>query len=319
MEGTLDPRRRRGLQAEALLAFAAVARAGGIRGAAARLGVPRSTLSRRLILLEKEIGAPLVVRTARRFSLTELGARLAAASEDVARALAAAEDLTRRDAPHPTGVLRVAVAPVLGEEILPRILADLTRAHPRLSIDARLSPDAVDLRKGGIDVALRAATLEDASDLFAVRLGTSVSGCYASPAYLAAHGAPSRPSQLAGHECVLVGMRPRVMWSFRSGARERAVEVSGRVRVDSFRVAREVAARDGGVVRLATVFAEPVVRSGQLVPLLERWWPRVPVYAVHGGPNPAPPSVRVFIEAARAAVSAALDGAVAEGGAWRSA
>jgi DNA-binding transcriptional LysR family regulator len=212
------------------------------------------------------------------------------------------------------------VAPVLGEEILPRILADLTSRHPRLSIDARLSPDAVDLRKGAVDVALRAAVLEDASDLYAVRLASSVSGCYASPAYLARHGSPARPAQLARHECVLVGTRPRVTWSFRSGARERSVEVTGRVRVDSFRVAREVAVQGAGVVRLATVFAEPLVRRGELAPVLESWWPSVPVYAVHAGPNPAPAAVRVFIEAAREAVDEALgDRGTTRGRGWRSA
>jgi DNA-binding transcriptional LysR family regulator len=291
---------------EALLAFGAIAKAGGVRGAAERLGVPRSTLSRRLLALEAQIGAPLVVRTARRFSLTELGERLAGACEDVTRALDAAGAVARSASQEPSGVLRVAVAPVLGEEILPRILAELTAAHPRLSIDARLSPDKVDLRKGDVDVALRAAVLEDATDLFAVRLGISVSGCYASPGYLDRRGAPSRPSQLAQHDCVLVGGRPRVTWTFRSSGREQTVIVSGRVRVDNYRVARDAAVRGVGIVRLATIFAAPLVERGELAPLLERWWPRVPVYAVHAGPSPAPPSVRAFIDAARAASAGVL-------------
>lgn len=223
----------------------------------------------------------------------------------------------------PTGVLRVAVAPVLGEEILPSVLATLLARHPRLSIDARLSADYVDLRRGSIDVALRAGTLDDASDLFAVRLGVSVSGCYVSPSYAASRGAPQTLADLEKHECILVGGRARVTWTFRSGAREVDVPVAGRLRVDSFRVARDVAAQGAGVLRVATVFAEPLVASGELVPVLERHWIQVPVHAVHAGPNPPVARVRAFIEAARGAVVRALppeSGAHSRNGKrWRSA
>ncbi len=299
-------RSRARLDPDAMLVFGAVARAGGVRGAAALLGTPRSTVSRKLAALEREIGALLVVRTARRFALTELGVAFAGECDALERVLGAAEDLVRRGLSEPSGTLRVAVAPVLGEEILPQIVAELAERHPRLSIDARLAADHVDLRRGAFDVALRAAVLEDATDLFAVRLGASVTGCYASPVYVERHGAPTAPADLQEHACILVSSSPRVTWKFAAGARATPIDVTGRIRVDSFRVARDLAARGAGVVRLAEVFAEPFVTSGDLVPLLTRWWPSVPIHAVHAGPNPPVPAVRAFIEAARAAVGRVL-------------
>jgi len=94
-----------------------------------------------------------------------------------------------------------------------------------------------------------------------------------------------------------------VKWTF---ARDITVEVGGRVRVDNFRVARDAAAGGAGVLRTADVFARPLVARGELVPILERWWPSVPIYAVHAGPTPASPGVRAFIAAAKKAVARAL-------------
>ena len=158
----------------------------------------------------------------------------------------------------PAGVLRIAAAPVLGEEILAPILATLVSRYPRLAVDARLAVDYVDLRRGDIDVALRAWPVEDASDLFAVRLGESITGCWASPAYLSARGVPRAPADLASHECIAVGSAPQVIWTFDTGrGRIERVRVGGRVRVDSFRLARDLAAVGAGIVRTAVLVAAP--------------------------------------------------------------
>lgn len=182
----------RALDPHAMLVFAAVARAGGVRGAAATLGMPRSTVSRRLADLEDVIGAPLVVRTGRRFAMTEIGSTVFARSEQLEELLRGSEDLVELASGEPSGVLRIAAAPVLGEEILPEVLSELLARHPKLGVEVRLGVDYVDLRAGEVDVALRAWPLPDASDIFATKLGTSVTGCYVSPSYAAVHGVPER-------------------------------------------------------------------------------------------------------------------------------
>jgi DNA-binding transcriptional LysR family regulator len=290
------------IDADAMLAFATLARAGGVRGGARALGMPRSTVSRKLAELEAAVGAPLVVRTARRFALTELGKQLAARGELLEDVLRDTYQLVRDTSVEPTGTLRVAVAPVLGEEILPAIAAELLARHPRLSIEAQLSASYSDLRRSGIDVALRASTLEDATDIYAQKLGASTTGCWVSPGYAAAHGTPKTPAELVDHACIVTGPPP-FRWAF---ARDVSVTVSGRLHLDNFRVARDAAARDAGVLRTAAVFARPLAMRGELVPILERWWPSVPIYAVHAGPTPASPGVRAFIAAAKKAVARVL-------------
>jgi DNA-binding transcriptional LysR family regulator len=293
---------QRSIDADTMLVFAMLARAGGVRGAARALGMPRSTVSRKLAELETAVAAPLVVRTARRFALTDLGKQLAARSEQLEAVVRDTYELVRDASIEPSGTLRVAVAPVLGEEILPAIVAELIRRYPRLSVDAQLSVGYSDLRRSGIDVALRAAALEDATDLYAHKLGVSITGCWVGPDYAAEHGTPRTPAELADHSCIVMGPPP-IKWAF---ARHPPVTVGGRLRLDNFRVARDAAARGAGVLRTAEVFARPLVARGELVPILERWWPTIPIYAVHAGPTPASPGVRAFIDVANKAVARAL-------------
>jgi DNA-binding transcriptional LysR family regulator len=288
------------LDPQGMLLLAALAESGGVRRAATKLGVPRSTISRRLAQLEEDAGSPLVVRTARRFALTDLGHALAARAESLVSLMGESEDLVRRAKAEPSGTLRIAAAPVLGEDILPEIVAELARRHPRLTVDARLSVDYVDLRRGDADVALRAAGLEDATDVFAVRLGTSTTGCYASPEYLRVNGTPQTPADLATHACILVSARTK--WRMK----DELVPVNGRVRVDNFRLARALAARGAGIVWVAQTFAKSLVDAGELVPILERHWAKTPIFAVHASGSPPPPKIRAFIELARKAVARAL-------------
>lgn len=288
---------------QGMLLLAALAETGGVRKASAALGVPRSTVSRRLAQLEADIGAALVVRTARRFSLTDLGAALADRASRLASMMRESEELVRRAKAEPSGTLRIAAAPVLGEDVLPEIVSELARRHPRLTIDARLSAEYVDLRRD-TDVALRASSVDDATDVYVARLGTTITGCYASPAYLRAHGTPETPAELASHACILV--HGRTTWRMRAGARDERVAVGGRLRVDSFRLARALAVRGAGIVWIARTFARPFVDDGALVPILERHWTRTPVFAVHASGTPPPARIRAFIDLAKVAVARVL-------------
>lgn len=286
--------------------LAAVAREAGIRAGAARLGLPRSTVSRRLAELEAQVGARLIVRTSRRFRITDLGRALVEQAARIEELVRASEQLIRRSATEPTGTLRVAVAPLLGEALLPGVLADYLARYPKVKIELELAPEYLDLRRASVDIALRQGPLADAADLFATRLGTSVTGCYAHPRYLAARGTPRRLADLAEHDCIVVGDRGAA-WSFVDRRGARTIQVAPRVQVNDFRIALAVAASGGGVVRLARFYAAPHVATGALVPVLEPRWPRVPVFAVHTSVSPAPPKIRAFIDLARQAAARVLE------------
>jgi len=291
------------LDPSAMMVFAAMAREGGVRGAAAALGMPKSTVSRRLAELEETLGAALVLRDARRFALTEAGLALAQRCEALVALVGQAEAEIGRGATEPSGTLRVSAAPVFGEEVLPEVVAKLLARHPSLRVDVKLSVDYVDLRSGDVDVVLRAWPIADAADLYATKLGATVTGCWASPEYLSRHEAPATPHELASHQCIVVGAATTPRWSFRWGGAEVEVAVSGRARVDSFRLARELAIRGVGILRTVEPFAAEAAASGELVPVLERGWIETPVHAVHAGGRRGTPKIRAFVAAVREAVS----------------
>lgn len=288
--------------------FAAVARAGGVRRGAEALDLPRSTVSRQLAGLERALGGRLVTRSTRRFALTELGAALLEQCNRLQDVLDSVERVAASSASEPTGTLRIATSPIIGEELLPDVIADYLARFPNVRIELRLANEFVDLRRAGFDVAVRTGPLQDASDLFATRLGTSLKGHYASPGYLEARGAPVTPAQLAQHDCIVVATKPHATWSFRDRGGETLVEVTGRLVADSYHLARRACIAGVGIARLPSLYAATHVEEGTLVPVLERFWDRTVLYVVHAAGKPAPPKIRALIDLTRKAMARRLDG-----------
>ena len=306
---TRRPRGAAKLSPDDMLTFAAVARAGGVRSGAAVLGIPRSTVSRQLAGLEELLGARLIARSTRRFALTEVGERLVEQCTRLEDVLKTTDEVLSRAAKEPTGTLRVAASPIVGEEFLPSVLAEYLRTFPQVAVEVRLSVDFVDLRRAGFDLAVRTGPLQEAGDLYATRLGVSLKGHYASPRYLEAKGTPLTPEQLSGHDCISIGGPRASAWAFRAaGAAEKHVMVKGSLRVDSYRLARSAAAEGVGIARIPDVFAAPLVREGLLVPVLEKYWQRTVLFAVHAAGQPAPPKIRSFIDLLKEAMKRSLPG-----------
>jgi DNA-binding transcriptional LysR family regulator len=291
-----------------LVTFAAIAQAGGIRRAAEILGVPRSTASRQLATLERALGGKLVTRSTRRFALTELGAALAEHCARLEDVLDGVERIAARSTREPTGTLRLVSSPVIGEELLPQVIADYLARFPGVRVEVQLAVGFVDLRRSSIDLAIRTGPLQDATDLYATRLGTSLKGHYASRGYLKARGVPATPADLAAHDCIIIGSRRDTRWSFRGRGGTSYVEVTDRFVVDSPALARSACAAGAGIARLPSLYAAAEVERGALVPVLDRFWERTVLYAVHAAGLPAPPKIRAFVELAREAMKGRLEG-----------
>ncbi|WP_205520361.1 LysR family transcriptional regulator [Pyxidicoccus caerfyrddinensis] len=278
-----------------MLLFVEVVATGGITAAAERLGLRKSTVSRRLAALEERLGIRLLERNTRRLRLTEVGrdyhahcARLVAEAREVNRAVSELRGT-------PQGTLRIATLSLLGELLTPLISEFLLR-QPRMRVEVSLAEAHVDLIAEEYDLALRTGPLAD-STLVARRLGRLRTGYYASPSYLGRHGTPHTADELQGHECVLLA-EPGTdeVWYFVEGRRAKTVPVAGRLRVPSVR-AGQAAARAGlGVVRLPASLVVDDVRGGMLVPVLEDVTPPgIPVFAVYPSSRQLPPKVRAFL------------------------
>lgn len=278
-----------------MVLFSEVVSSGGLTAAAQRLGLRKSTVSRRLSALEERLGVRLVERNARHLRLTEAGrdylthcTRLVAEAREVNRAMGESRAT-------PQGTLRIATLSLLGELLTP-LVSELLLRHPLLRVELSLAEAHVDLIAQEYDLALRTGPLADSS-LVARKLGRLRTGYYASPAYLSRHGTPRTPADLQGHDCVLLA-EPGTdeVWFFGEGRGARSVPVSGRLRVPSVR-AGQAAARSGlGVVRLPTSLVVEDVRAGLLVPVLQPDTPPgIPVFAVYPSSRQLPPKVRAFL------------------------
>ncbi|MCI0573265.1 MAG: LysR family transcriptional regulator [Myxococcaceae bacterium] len=279
-----------------MLLLVEVVSAGSLTAGAERLGLRKSTVSRRLAALEERLGTRLLERNTRRFRLTEAGreyhahcARLVAEARTVNTALS-------EERGTPRGTLRVATLSLLGELLTP-VISEFLLRHPQVRVELSLAEAHVDLVAEEYDVALRTGPLADSS-LVARRLGSVRTGCYASPAYLSRRGTPRSPDELAGHECVLLAERGTdEVWFFTGPRGARTVRVDGRLRVPSVRAGHAAARAGLGLVRLPTSLVAEDVRTGVLVPVLEPLTPPgLPVFAVYPSGRQLPSKVRAFLD-----------------------
>ena len=296
---------------DVLRAFVATAQTGSFTAAADRLGISNRLTSKYVAELEARLGTRLLQRTTRRVGLTPAGERLLAGAPAWLEELDELLGEVREDGRGFSGTLRISAPVTFGEMRVAGLLTRFAAPHPELTVDLRLTDAFVDLAADGIDLAIRIGTLPD-SALVARRLGRIGMLPVAAPAYLAAHGAPERPEDLAGHACIHdTNRRGPTRWRFGTGAEAREVAIRSRFMVNSARVARDLALAGQGIAYCPDFVLGDDLASGRLVRLLAGHpTPAVEVNAVYLAGAVLPRKVRALIDFA-AADMAAGDGTAA--------
>ena len=282
----------------AVQVFAQVVELGSFAKAAERLGLSTSAASRQVAELESHLQTRLLNRTTRRVSLTESGRAFYERSVQLLADLAEAEQEASRAAVVPHGTIRLTAAVNFGVRHLAPAIAEFLALHREMRFDVSLSDRVVDLVEEGFDLAIRIGT-PGADNLVARKLGETRLVPCASPDYLAKHGAPKTPEDLAQHNCLTYEyVTPRNLWRFhdRSGA-ERPVRVAGTLHSNNGDLLAEAAARGAGIVFEPAFIVGPEVRAGRLVPLLQDFVPPpIPIYAVYPSRKHLSAKVRQFVE-----------------------
>ena len=171
-----------------LLLFARVVDEHSFTRAAERLGLPKSTVSRRVSALEAQLGERLLLRTTRQLTLTDFGHSVLEHAHQIASEVDAASLLAQHRQVQPSGRLRVSMPADFATNVLAPMLATFVQKYPAISLELDLTPRRVDLIGENFDVAIRMGDLPDDSTLAARRLATFTAGLYASPRYLARRG-----------------------------------------------------------------------------------------------------------------------------------
>jgi DNA-binding transcriptional LysR family regulator len=282
-----------------IMVFARVVEAGSFTAAARLLGMPKTTVSRRIAALEREVGVRLVHRTTRSLSMTDAG-RLY--YEQSSRALRTIEDANLRLAEaraEPSGTIRISAPVGFAGHFLTSAVFDFLAAYPKTKVELHLTDDTLHLVENRIDLAFRTGILPD-STLIARKLGSTHRVLCASPGYLARHGVPAAAADLARHHCVIAG--PSISmphWVLDGPRGQETVAVSGRFAANEMQVLVAAAIAGLGIAQLPYQAAEAFVRDGRLCRVLgEYTTPVGGLYAVYPSSRHVSPLVKAFIELA---------------------
>jgi len=263
-----------------LEAFVAVVETGSFSKASSRLGVAKSVVSRRVSALEQALGVQLLQRTTRSHSLTEPGRRFYEQAIAVLADLEEAEQSIVDDSAALRGTLRIAAPLSFGLRRLPPILAAFMGNHPGIELDLDLNDREVGLVEEGFHMALRIGDLSD-SALLARRLGTARFVTCASPAYLAAHGTPGHPRELANHAGLhYANVPPARAWQFVDAHGDTIVSVpTMRMRANNGDMLAEAAVAGLGLLSSPTFIVSELIAAGQLHVVLQAY--RRPAIGIH--------------------------------------
>jgi DNA-binding transcriptional LysR family regulator len=293
----MEPRAQ--LDPNDLLIFARVVDLRSFSRAGEDLGVPKSTVSRRVALLEERLGERLLLRTTRKLTLTEFGHALLHHAQQIAAEVGAAAALAEHRQARPSGRLRVSMPADFANALLVDFLAAFAALHPDITLDIDLSPRRVDLIGEHFDVALRMGELPDDVSLAARRIGVFSEGLYAAPGYLHDRGVPQEPGDLMAHDTLCLTRRdgePRP-WRLMRGSDARELRPSARFTANSPEFLIRLARAGSGITAVPDQYAAPFVRAGELLRLLPDWClPSSTGWAVFPGRRLMPAKTRAFLD-----------------------
>jgi DNA-binding transcriptional LysR family regulator len=286
------------IQLDELEVFLAAVETGSFSAAGRRLNLSPSAVSKLVSRLENRLGVRLLHRTSRQLSLTDPGRALFDEGQGVFEALASAENAVRSCSDDVSGTLRVHSMVTFAKYRLAPIIKDFLDQFPRLRIEFHLTNEPVDFIEHRIDVSIQGGRLPDSS-LVARRLLDSPWIICGAPSYLARHGTPATPGDLARHNCLNFTQRKDWNdWPIVEQGDEKSVTVSGNASANLGDMLLELARHGLGLVRLAEFHVRDDLLAGRLVPVLEEFHTSAhePLYLLYQGRKHINPRVRAFIK-----------------------
>jgi DNA-binding transcriptional LysR family regulator len=279
-------------------AFIDVVEAEGFSAAARKIGRSKALLSKYVRELEDELGALLLNRTTRQFSLTEAGHAYYKRATEIVREIDTLAESVRDTSGEVKGRIKLSAPRSFADVEIGQSLIDFARDFPDITLDIRLDDRFVDLVEEGFDVAIRITRMEDSS-LVARRLRPfSIRFC-ASPEFIAAHGRPEKPQDLTNLPCIIdTNGRWLNNWPFmKEGGEMLSVAVAGRMEVNSPIASRAAAIAGLGLAPLPDFIAEPALASGKLVSVLDDWVPTGGgIFVIYPHRRYLPAKIRVFVD-----------------------
>jgi len=256
------------LRLDDITTFVAVAETRSVSGAARRLGIAKSVVSKRIVALERALGATLLKRAPRSVALTDRGGAFYTRARAILGSLDEAAAEVRELQSSLGGLVRIAAPYTFGTMYLGQLLWPFLKAHPLLEVALDLDDKVVDLLGSGYDLGLRIGPLADSS-LVARHLVDIPRVLCASPDYLERHGAPTTLEDLSTHACVgYAHLAAGQVWRFRAGRWEHTVRVQSRFVANNGELMRGAAIAGVGLLMVPEFIVADALAAGSLVRVL---------------------------------------------------
>lgn len=277
--------------------FQAVAADLSLAAAARRLQLSAPTVTRAIAALEQRLGVALLERSTRGVTLTAAGERFANDCRRILLEVDEAEASASGLHAQPRGQLKLAMPLLFGQQLLTPILLDYLNAYPDVQIFAAYLDRLPNLHEEGVDVAVHVGNLPDSS-LFALKVGIIRRVICASPAYLAEHGVPEQPADLARHHLVHSSADARLPeWRFQQQNGLLTLAFRPRLSCATNQAAIAAACRDAGLIRCMSYQVHELFEQGRLRPVLRDFEPAaLPVHIVYREGRKAAARVRSFVD-----------------------
>jgi DNA-binding transcriptional LysR family regulator len=282
---------------ESMSTLLAAVETGSLSAASRKLGVPLTTVSRKVSELENHLRTRLFNRTSRRLTLTEAGRAYVASSKRILEDIAEAERVASGEYRAPQGDLVITGSIVFGRLHIMPVVLEFLKTYPDINVRLVLADRVINLLEEQVDVAVRIGELPDSS-LVATRVGSIRSIVCASPAYFEKHGMPQSPEDLRAHHCIsFEGLTAPDRWSFVHGKIALSIAVRSRLIVNTADTAIDAAIASIGITRVLSYQAADAVRAGLLSVVLKDFAPKpLPVSLVTIGHPLLPIKLRAFLD-----------------------
>lgn len=281
-----------------LVIFAKVVETRSFTGAGRELGLPKSTVSRKVAQLEERLAVQLLERTTRKLSLTEVGAAFYERCARIATEIREAEQAVLERHRVPRGLLRITAPPEFGATLLSDLVSEFLVAHPEVDIEMELTERIVDMIDEGFDLSVCVGRLPD-SGLISRRLGSLRRFLVATPAYLENAGEPGHPRELEEHALVVSGNPRRAVTMELAHSDEGSYRVQTRPRlvVNSMAMLHEAVVAGVGVGMLPAFKCGADLRAGRLCTILDDWTrSEAAIHALYPTARHLSAKVRTFLD-----------------------
>lgn len=285
--------------------FSLLVRAGGFSAAARELGITTPAVSKRLAQMETRLGVQLLHRTTRRIGLTPEGEVYLAHARRILTDIDDMEQLVSSSAGAPKGLLRVNATLGFGRSQIAPLISDFVNRYPQVQVQLQLTVNPPPLNEDAFDICIHFGEPPDAR-VIAQRIASNRRLICAAPAYLAQHGTPQVPNDLAQHNCIGIrqGDEAYGIWRLTSGKRTEIVKVRGTLSTNDGEIAVNWALAGHGILMRAEWDITKYLRSGRLRQVLENWQtPPADIYAMYPQRLQTAARVRAFVDFVVAAFS----------------